>query len=349
MDETIGQYIEEHAVDGVLPVEDMEKLTLAAMGGGDVDAATSGDTESGDAPDPEEATTEKTPEPKEEETKEPEPEKDAEPEAEPVIVAKDGKNTIPYSELTSAREEAKSERSQREALERELAAMRAKYEPGEDADGGDTPDAGSDDPLAKLREDWPEIADVVDGALAKERERVKALEAQMAQLRPTTEQVEQLAAERATAAHYNAITQAHPDAEAVVNSKEFADWQAGQPGFMRQIFEHVINQGTTEQVIELLDGFKQANPNWGKDATASDNAAKAPSKDPAEREAAVKAAREKAAEKKSTPKSLSDIPGAEAAPTDNIEAIMQKAPEDRMRALMNMTPEQLGEIRRRMT
>lgn len=347
MDEKIGQYIEEHAVDGVLPVEDMEKLTLAAMGGGDVDAATSGDTESGDAPDPEEATTEETPEPKKEEAKEPEPEKDAEPEAEPVIVAKDGKNTIPYSELTSAREEAKSERSQREALERELAALKARYEPGEDADGGDTPDAGAEnDAAAKLREDWPEVAEAVDGIVDKQQERIKALEEQLARLQPATEQ---MAVERATAAHYNAITQAHPDAEAVVNSKEFADWQAGQPGFMRQIFEHVINQGTTEQVIELLDGFKQANPNWGKDAAASDNAAKAPSKDPAEREAAVKAAREKAAEKKSTPKSLSDIPGAEAAPTDNIEAIMQKAPEDRMRALMNMTPEQLGEIRRRMT
>ena len=347
----IEQYFEEHAVDGVLPTEEMEKLTMAAMSGGELDAATTGDKESGDAPDPAE---EKTAEPEQpeappEETKEPEPDEAKEPEAEPVIVARDGKNTIPYSELTSAREEAKNERSQREALERELAALKARYEPGEDADGGETPDAGSDDPLAKLREDWPEIADVVDGALAKERERVKALEAQMAQLRPTTEQVEQLAAERATAAHYNAITQAHPDAEAVVNSSEFAAWREAQPGFMRQIFEVVMERGTTEQVIELLDGFKQANPNWGnspKDAAASDNAAK---EDPAARQAAVKQAREKAAAKSAAPKSLSDIPGAEAAPTDTAEAFMQKSPEAQLSAMMNMPKDKREELLRRLT
>ena len=345
------KYFEEHAVDGELSPEKTEELLQAALGG-DVDAATTGDTESGEAPGPEEAKEEETPEPKEEEAKEPEPEKATEPEAEPVIVAKDGKNTIPYSELTSAREEAKSERSQREALERELAAMRSKYEPGEDADGDDTPDAGAEnDAAAKLREDWPEVAAAVDGMVGKQQERIKALEEQLARLQPATEQ---MAAERAEASHYNAITQAHPDAEAVVNSREFAAWREAQPGFMRQIFEVVMERGTTEQVIELLDGFKQANPNWGKspkDAAASDNAAK---EDPAARQAAVKQAavkqaREKAAAKSAAPKSLTDIPGAEAAPTDTAEAFMQKSPEAQLAAMMNMSEAKREELMRRLT
>lgn len=347
-EQEMEKYFEENAVDGELSPEKTEALLQAAMGG-DVEAATTGDTESGDAPDPVEAKVEpeqpETPEPKEEEAKEPEPEeKAAEPEAEPVIVARDGKNTIPYSELTSAREEAKAERSQREALERELAEIKARLDKEQGEADGDEPEAKAEsDPLAKLREDWPEVADVVDGALAKERERVKALEAQVAQLSPTTEQ---LAAERAAAAHFNAITKAHPDAETIVNSREFADWQAGQPGFMRQIFEHVINKGTTEQVIELLDGFKVANPNWGKDASASDNAAK---KDPAARQEAVKAAKEKAAEKSSAPKSLSDIPGGEAAPTDTAEAFMQRSPEAQLEAMLKMSPDKREELMRRLT
>lgn len=340
------RYFEENAVDGELSPEKTEELLQAALnaGGGDVDAAATGDTASGDAPGPEEAAKDEAPPP--EETKEPEPEAAAEPEAEPVIVARDGKNTIPYSELADAREAAQNERSRREALERELAELKARLEPGEEnADGGETPDAGNDDAAAKLREDWPEVAAAVDGIVGKQRERIEQLEEQLARMQPTTEQ---LAAERMQQEHYGRIAAAHPDVQDIVASRAFADWQAAQPGFMRQIFEHVINQGTTEQVIELLDGFKQANPSWGspgpdqtakQDAAASDNAA---------RQAAVKAAREKA-ESRQAPKSLSDIPGGEAAPTDSAEAFMQKSPEAQLAAMMDMPADKREALMRRLT
>lgn len=342
------RFYEENAVDGELPPEKTEELLQAALSGGDVDAATTGDTEGGDAPGPEEAKAEEEKPESQQEADAPEPE--PEQAEKPVIVARDGKNTIPYSELADAREAAQNERSQREALERELAALKAKYEPGEDADGGDTPDAGAEnDAAAKLREDWPEVAEAVDGIVGKQQERIKALEAQIAQLQPATEQ---MAAERAAAAHYGAITQAHPDAADIVNSAEFAAWQKAQPAFMQQIFGAVLERGTADQVIELFDGFKQANPAWGKspdDAAASDNAAKAPSKAPAEREAAVKAAREKAAENSRTPRSLTDIPGGEAAPTDTAEAFMQKSPEAQLASMMNMSADKREELMRRLT
>lgn len=339
------RFYEENAVDGELPPEKTEELLQAALGGA-VDTATTGDTESGDAPGPEEAKAEETPEQKEEQeadAPEPEPEQAEK----PVIVARDGKNTIPYSELADAREAAQNERSQREALERELAAIKAKYEPGEDADGGDTPNAGAEnDAAAKLREDWPEVAEAVDGIVGKQQERIKALEAQIAQLQPATEQ---MAAERAAAAHYGAITQAHPDAADIVNSKEFAAWQQAQPAFMQQIFGAVLERGTADQVIELFDGFKQANPAWGKspnDAAASDNAAK---QDPAARQEAVKQAKEKAAANSRTPRSLTDIPGGEAAPTDTAEAFMQKSPEAQLASMMSMSADKREELMRRLT
>lgn len=341
------RFYEANAVDGELPPEKTEELLQAALSGGDVDAATTGDTESGDAPGPEEekaeAAEEKTPEPPEE-TKEPKPEAAAETEAEPVIVARDGKNTIPYSELADAREAAQNERSRREALERELAELKARLEPGEDADGGDTPNAGvENDAAAKLREDWPEVAEAVDGIVGKQQERIKALEAQIAQLQPATEQ---MAAERAAAAHYGAITQAHPDAADIVNSAEFAAWQKAQPAFMQQIFGAVLERGTADQVIELFDGFKTANPAWGKSAAASDNAAK---QDQAVRQEAVKAAKEKAAANSRTPRSLTDIPGGEAAPTDTAEAFMQRSPEAQLSAMMNMSADKREELMRRLT
>lgn len=345
------KFYEENAVDGELPPEKTEELLQAALGG-DVDTATSGETESGEAPDPAAAAKDEAPP----EAK-PEPEQEAKPETEPVIVAKDGRNTIPYSELADAREAAQNERSQREALERELAALKAKYEGGGDAEAGEAEEAegaaGEEDnaEIAKLREDWPEVVVPVEGLLAKQQARIRALEEQIARMAPTTEQLEQ---ERQWTEHVKAITTAHPDLQEIVNSKEFTAWREAQPGFMRQIFEHVIQQGTADQVIELLDGFKHSHPNWGnspspdgqpprgggQSAAASDNAA---------RQAAVKAARERAANSGAVPRSLTDIPGGEAAPTDSTEAFMQKSAEAQLASMMNMTPEKREELLRRLT
>ena len=332
------KFYEENAVDGELSPEKTEELLQAALSGGDVDTATSGDTESGEAPDPAAAAKEEAPP----EAK-PEPEQGAKPETEPVIVAKDGRNTIPYSELADAREAAQNERSQREALERELAALKAKYEGGDDAEDGEAEEAEGESGeeenagIAKLREDWPEVAVPVEGLLAKQQARIRALEEQIARMAPTTEQLEQ---ERQWTEHVKAITTKHPDLQEIVNSNEFATWREAQPGFMRQIFEHVIREGTTEQVIELLDGFKHSHPNWGKGAAASDNAA---------RQAAVKAARERAANSGAVPRSLTDIPGGEAAPTDTAEAFMQKSPEAQLAAMERMSPEKREELMRRLT
>jgi hypothetical protein len=268
-------------------------------------------------------------------------------------VAKDGRNTIPYSELADAREAAQNERSQREALERELAALKAalkaKHEGGgDDAEDGEAEEAEGESgeeenaDIAKLREDWPEVAVPVEGLLAKQQAQIRALQEQIARMAPTTEQLEQ---ERQRQAHIGAITEAHPDAMDIVNSKEFADWRESLPDvallrLSKNAFDQIVRGGTTESVIALLDEFKLANPNWGKSAAASDNAA---------RQAAVKAARERAANSGAVPRSLTDIPGGEAAPTDTAEAFMQKSPEAQLAAMERMSPEKREELMRRLT
>ena len=346
------RFYEANAVDGELSPEKTEELLQAALSGGDVDTASAGDKDGGVAPDPakEETAEPEQPEAPPEEAKEPEPEADEE----PVIVARDGRNTIPYSELADAREGLKAAKAANEELAAQMQKLQEEMSVLKGMGVGANPPPGEqpepENPaVVKLREDWPEVAEAVEGIVGGQRERIKELEALVAQLQPTTEQ---LAADRAASAHYNAITTAHPDAGDIVNSQAFADWQAAQPGFMRQIFEHVIQQGTTEQVIELLDGFKQANPGWGNspspagqppqgrglngDATASDNAA---------REAAVQAARAKAGS--SAPKSLSDIPGGSAVETDATEALMQMGPGARLDKMLAMAPDKIEEMLRR--
>lgn len=323
-EQQLEKYFEEHAVDGALPDAEMVKLLT---GTADEAAGETGDTMDGDAPTPAEAVEAK-----------PEAETPQAQEQQPVIMAKDGRNTIPYSELADAREAAQNERSQREALQRELEALKAKYE-GDAAQGDEETteaaengeDGEADDPLAQLREDWPEVAEALDKVLGRQQRQITDLNGAMAPIR-------QSEAERVLAAHYSTILNAHPDADEIMESEAFAKWREAQPSFVREVQEAVLQQGTAEQVVELFGSFKAAT-GWSNDAAAGDTAAQA------RREAARQAKQAGHA----TPKSLSDIPGGAAVQTDATETFLQMSDTARMDKIMGMSPEQIENMLRRAT
>lgn len=338
--ETMDRYFDEHQVDGELPQEEIAKLMSIALSGGS-DTMTTAEDESVPEETAEAPKAEQPPEP--EQNREPDMtmKRDAE---RPAIVAKDGYNTIPYSELADAREAAQNERSHREALEREVAALRAKYEGGDKNEteiDEETDDDTEDEqaPIDKLRDDWPEVAEAMDGVFAKQQARIKDLEAVIAQLTPTTEQIE---AERQMREHFGRIESAHPDAEAIIASQAFADWRAAQPKFIQQIFGAVLDRGSAEQVIELFDGFKSST-GWesNRSVLAVDNSYRGKDDNMA-RQTVVEQARQQV--KTTTPKSLSDIPGGAAVPTDPIETFMQMGQGAKMDKMLDMSPDKIEEM-----
>lgn len=337
-EQQLEKYFEEHAVDGALPDEEMVKLLT---GTADEAAGETGDTMDGDAPTPAEAEKVK---PEAATPDEPEAETPQAQEQQPVIMAKDGRNTIPYSELADAREAAQNERSRREELERRLAELEARMQgdgaqtADEGGTGDDTGDEQPDDPLAALREDWPEVADALERVTAAQQRQIAALNGQMAP-------IQQGEAERRMAAHYATILRAHPDADTLIESQEFARWRDAQPSFIRDVQEAVLQRGTAEQVVELFGSFKAAT-GWGKDAATGDNAAQEQPREQ-DKQAAVKRAREQA--KINTPKSLSDIPGGAAVQTDPTEAFLAMSQEARMDKIMGMSPDQIENMLRRAT
>lgn len=68
--------------------------------------------------------------------------------------------------------------------------------------------------------------------------------------------IEQKQAQDAYQEHVNAITAVHPDAGQIVNSDEFANWVKSQPSYIQPSIVNVVEQGSSEQVNELLNNYK---------------------------------------------------------------------------------------------
>ncbi|WPG35311.1 hypothetical protein [Variovorax sp. EBFNA2] len=245
-----------------------------------------------------------------------------------VILAKDGKHTIPYQKLVDAREGEQRWKATAEATQAKLLALEAEAQ--QRADAGQAPtnqdkqvaaaqaaiDAGADPAL---------FGDFSEESLAKGIEslvdaRVAArVDAEVAKaLAPLRAQQ----AQTASTGHIDAIYKAHPDADSMVESAELNAWIDTQPSFVRDGFRDVLKQGTSQQVIELFDSFKKATNAVNEPAPSSAGKATAP-------KAAV-----------AVPATLSDLPGGRAGPASADEVLDSLSGPDLTERLMAMTQDQ---------
>lgn len=269
------------------------------------------------------------------------------------IASKSGSYTIPYEKLTEARTardsaiaEAAHLRTQLEHLTATQAAnvQQAQVEAQARADAGKAPtqadqnlaaaqslvEGGAD---ASLFGDFSEegmaagiakmVAAGVEAAMAPQRQAERD-----AQAREQATQVQ-----TAEQAHTQKILDAHKDAFEIAESKEFASWKSGQPGFMQAAIDHTLNAGTAQDVIDLLGQFKQIHAGAEGAASADPTAA-----------AVAKAL---ADAKTAPPMSLSNLPGAAPASSEAERAAalasdpaalleyMSSLPRDRQNSLMN--------------
>lgn len=243
----------------------------------------------------------------------------AEDPANAVILAKDGKHTIPYEKLVSARTEAQDWKAKAETAQAELTALQSQAQAR--ADAGQAPtvmdnkvaaaeaaiDAGVDPALfgdfseEDLTKGIQKLVDMrVDARVA---EASQAIEAKLAQ---TLTPLQKERAESAVEAHFQAIYTKHPDMDSIAESQELQAWIAGQPSFLQDGYRAVMQQGTAPQVIEMLDLFKSAT---GKTQAAPADSVKAA------------AAAAVAAASAPVPASLSEIPGGTPASSSPADAM----------------------------
>lgn len=140
-------------------------------------------------------------------------EKEDSKEDEPVIVAKDGKTTIPFSELQEARQRAKEASELAEKLRAELDALKKPEPPKQD-----------EPPKKTVKELRREARDAL---ISGDIDRATELDAQADELliaqaeeraMKIVEPVKKSAAEQAEKAFYDAIRAVHPDFEQLIDS-----------------------------------------------------------------------------------------------------------------------------------
>ena len=267
---------------------------------------------------------------------------DAEPDpANAVVLAKDGKHTIPYDKLVQAREGEKHWKAQAEAAQRRLDELEA--DRAARAEAGEAP-TKTDNQVAAAQAaidqgvDPGIFGDFSEEALAKGIATLVANQVE-ARVSKALEPLQAKQATDATKSHYEAIYQAHPDADSIAESKELADWIASQPSFVRSSYEQVFTKGSTTEVIELFDRFKQATGATQQPAAAAT--------DPEAVKAAAKAAIANAPA--ATPASLTDFPGGRPAGLTKAEALAGMTDgREMLDNMANMTPEQIEDLLNRL-
>jgi hypothetical protein len=266
-------------------------------------------------------------------TETPETESKEDAEGNNVVMARDGVHTIPYEKLVEARERDRVSQEALAAANAELEVLRKQSQtPATVATTQQEQDIETAQAAINAGVNPDYFGDFSEEALAEGinkliDERVSAqVDARVAKALEPMQQKEQ---ESAAEAHMRTIYEAHTDADSIVESSEFEAWKASQPTYIQAALDGVLTQGTAEQVVELLNNFKQSTTSTpaadaGKPST-DDLKAKA-------REAIKNTA-------PAIPASLSDIPGGHKGALDIREQMDAMSGIELVEAMADWSPE----------
>lgn len=249
-----------------------------------------------------------------------------------VLLAKDGKHTIPYERLADARKGEQEWKQKFEDAQTQLAHLQADAQ--QRIENGQAPTA-QDNQTAIAQQaidqgvdpavfgDFSE-KDLAAGIQKVVDMRVAAMVDQ--RLKDVLAPFQQQQAVSAEQAHFTEIFTIHPDAESIVESKEFNDWMDAQPNIIQGAYETVLNSGTASQVVELLGLYKSANQLSPSSAEPD----------------AVKAVAQQAVKNAQTqvPHSLSDLPAGSPAGVSRDERIANMTPAQMIEEMSTWTEEQ---------
>ncbi|ENU86135.1 hypothetical protein [Acinetobacter sp. CIP 102129] len=251
-----------------------------------------------------------------------------------VIVARDGKHTIPYEKLVEARNGEKEWKQKFDTAQQQLAELQTSAQ--ERKDNGVAPTV-QDNQANIVQQAIDEGVDpaifgdfdekgLADGIQKLVDMRVSAMVQQKLEtaLAPMQQQ-QQVSAEQA---HFNEIFTAHPDAESIVESKEFSAWLDNQPSITKDAYNTVLNKGSASQVVELLGLYKSG--------TQSTQAAQ-------QQNDAVRVAAMQAVNKAPTnvPHSVTDFPAGNPTGQSNDERLANLSGPELLAEMSKWTPEQI--------
>lgn len=247
---------------------------------------------------------------------------------EPVVLTRDGKHTIPYTELENARDRAARAEATVQALNEQLKSIKKGGEPGDEGKQGEV--SITDDELGELDEISPEIAKVIRAQMSKieqlsgvvvelnrDREVTKTTRAQEVQdtVRAAIESTPDLVAWREEATRED-----NPDPKRWERAQAFDDMLQQDPEWQDKSFEERF-----AKAAQMTRAF------YGDEAATSKPVTPAPT---------IPAKKESVSEN-SIPMSLSDIPGSTPAGHSMRETLENASAVSLGNRFLNMTPEQI--------
>lgn len=256
---------------------------------------------------------------------------EAEDPAKAVVLARDGKHTIPYETLVKHREGEQHWKAQAETAQRQLAELTAQAQARADAGAAPTKTdnmVATAEAAIEAGADVGLFGDFSEEALAKGIEKLVAQQVE-ARVNAALEPMTTKQAKDAATAHYDAIYTKHPDADSIAQSTEFKAWVDAQPSAVRNAYWGLFDAktgGTAEEIVEVFDAFKAASTPKTTTTAAADTKAAA--------SAAVANA------KAAPPASLSSIPGARVEGASELDRGDMSGPE-MLAATANMSPAQI--------
>lgn len=192
---------------------------------------------------------------------------------------------------------AEQEVSRRLMAENEqLRAQKQQDEADGEAESGEGEEEDDEemDKLKQQLEDFPEVLAYVNKTGDRQQQRIAQLEAQLSALTNQIAPIQQSEQDRIRNDHFNKIHREHPDAQDIINSREFAAWRDRQPDFLKRTYDSVLQSGTADEVIGLFSAFKdqsgwrrgqqaqaQTRPDPRRDATVQRNIRESQSQPPA--------------------------------------------------------------------
>ncbi|MCW8037941.1 hypothetical protein [Acinetobacter entericus] len=189
-----------------------------------------------------------------------------------VVLAKDGKHTIPFDRLTEARESAQQYKQQAEQAQQQaelanqkLAEFQQKM--AEQASQPQTQQAQQNQAIAEAAvaasgnsaEVMALLGDFSEEAIAAGVDKLvdtRVIAQVQAVLAPYLQQQQASQEQTAYNSHMNAILNVHPDAPSVVESVEFNKWLDEQPNVVRSAYNNVLDNGSATDVNEVLSLYK---------------------------------------------------------------------------------------------
>lgn len=260
-------------------------------------------------------------------------------ETDPVVLAKDGKHTIPYEELQAARERATQ-------LERENAELLAKIKPAETPAAAANPET---DPAAAAEKiDLDQLEDQYQDALL-EGDKPKATEIRRQINTEIKRQSEESAvqryrsereAEQADATAKTAQEQFAEVAKRAIETYPFLDVKATEANQqaitdVKVWRDHLIGEGKSPAEA-LAAAVERFGPMY-----AGTQSKPQPSSNSNDQSVAAKAAQAIAAAKSGVPASLSDIPAGAPNPHDEAGALLNMGGNALLTKFAGKTPEQI--------